>query len=49
MADPTRHLLIVTGDPDGTCDPETGVCAMPDADVAATEVEPVDEVVSESS
>lgn len=49
MADATRHLLIVTGDADGTCDPETGVCAMPEPDVAATEVEPVDEVISESS
>jgi len=49
MADPTRPLVIVTGDADGTCDSETGLCAMPDADVAASEVEPVDEVISESS
>ena len=49
MADPTRPLMIVTGDADGTCDPETGLCAMPEADVAATEIEHVDEVVSESS
>jgi len=49
MADPTRPLAIVIGDADGTCDPETGVCAMPEADVAATEVGPVDEVISESS
>lgn len=30
MADPARPLLIVEGDPAGTCDPETGVCALPD-------------------
>jgi len=49
MADPIRPLVIVTGDADGTCDPETGVCAMPEPDGAATEVDPVDEVISESS
>jgi hypothetical protein len=30
MADSARPLLIVEGDPAGICDPETGVCALPD-------------------
>jgi len=49
MADPTRPLVIVTGDADGSCDPETGLCAMPKTAAVATETEPVDEVISESS
>jgi hypothetical protein len=42
MADPARPLLIVAGDAAGICDPETGVCALPD-----THGEPP-EVISES-
>lgn len=30
MADSARPLLIAEGDPAGICDPETGVCALPD-------------------
>lgn len=31
MADPERALLVVAGDPAGICDPETGVCALPES------------------
>jgi hypothetical protein len=41
MADPERPLLVVAGDADGICDPETGVCALPES-----HMEP-DAVVSE--
>lgn len=32
MADQVRPLLVVAGDADGICDPETGVCALPEPD-----------------
>jgi hypothetical protein len=37
MVDAARPLLIVNGDPAGICDPETGLCVVPDlaADPAA--------------
>jgi hypothetical protein len=38
MADPVRPLVFVAGDADGICDPETGVCALPEPD---TETEAV--------
>jgi hypothetical protein len=31
MADPMRPLEVVTGDPAGMCDLDTGVCVLPDS------------------
>ena len=46
MADPERPLMLVTGDAAGICDPETGICVLPDPD-GATDAEP-EPLVSES-
>jgi hypothetical protein len=38
MADPVRPLVVVAGDAAGICDPETGVCALPESDMEPSEV-----------
>jgi len=35
VADALRTLVVVSGDSAGICDPETGVCALPDTQVEA--------------
>jgi hypothetical protein len=32
MADQTRPLVVVAGDADGICDPDSGVCTLPEPD-----------------
>lgn len=38
MADPGHRLVLVAGDAAGICDPETGVCALPESDTESGEV-----------
>lgn len=44
MSDPKRDLEMVTSDPSGWCDPDTGVCI-----IETGEDEPVDEHADDNS